>query len=115
MNARRSFLALIGSSVFNGAVLRPASAAQPTLILPPSASLSSARPLLDAHRSQMDAYLEVARHAPHDMFLDWMEGGLQLAQRHRRAPADLQREEDRIEAAVFQHGSIIAAMRAGAL
>lgn len=115
MGTRRHFLALVGGSAFTGAALQSPSAARATLILPRAAALSSARPLLDAHRCQMDAYLEVARHAPHDMFLDWIESGLQLAQRHRRAPADLQREEDRIEAAVFKHGSIIAAMRAGAL
>ena len=115
MNARRGFLALVGGAVFNGAVLRPAGAIQPTLILPPSAALPTARPLLDAHRCQMDAFLEIGRHVPKGVFLDWLENGLQLAERHRRSPADLAREEARIEAAVAKHGSIIAAMRAGAI
>ena len=115
MNARRGFLAMIGSSVFSGAVLRSVGAVQPTLILPAPSSLPVARPLLNACRTQMDAFLEVGRHVPKDMFLDWLENGLQLAERHRRSPVDLVREEERIEAAVARHGSIIAAMRAGAI
>ena len=115
MSPRRGFLALVGGAVFNGAVLRPAGAVQPALILPPSASLASARPLLADHRCQMDAFLEIGQHVPKGMFLDWLENGLQLAERHRRSPANLAREEKRIEAAVAKHGSIIAAMRADAL
>ena len=115
MNARRGFLAIVGGSVFNGAVMRSVGAEQPTLILPPCALLPGAWPLLDASRSPMEASLEVASRVPKGLFFDWLENGLQLAERHGRSPAALASEERRIEAAVIQHGSIIAAMRAGAI
>ncbi len=115
MNPRRGFLALVGSAVFNGTVLRPVGALQPTLLLPRAVSLPTARPLLAAHKSQMAAILEVGSHVPKGVFLDWLENGLQLAERHRRSSADLAREEERIEAAVVKYGSLIEAMRAGAL
>lgn len=115
MGPRRGFLALIGSSVFSGAVLQPPGASRPVLILPPSAALPTARPLLAGHRTRMEALLEIAHHVPNGAYLDWLESGLQLAERHRRPPEDLQAEEDRIEAAVAKHGGLIEAMHAGAI
>ncbi|MGI4800793.1 MAG: hypothetical protein ACRYF2_17485 [Janthinobacterium lividum] len=115
MPLRRNFLALIGSSVFSGAALQSTGASRPLLILPPSATLPTGRPLLAAHRSRMDALLEVAAHVPQGVYLDWLEGGLQLAEQHRRTPTDLQAEQDRIEAAVVKHSGLIEAMRAGAI
>ncbi len=91
--ARRGFLAVVGGALVAGLVQR-ATAATPTLILPPkllpASSLDalkaaglSGHPLLDGIRdrgeSQMHAILEVKAALPGDLFSDWLESGLCMA------------------------------------
>ena len=57
--------------------------------------------------------LKIKGAMPEAVFMDWLEGGLRqsslIASRNHAA------EERRIEAAVVEHGSIVAALRAGAI
>lgn len=120
---RRGFLALIGGSLasggafISGTVHRAKAAEVPTLLLPPSMSLvlpePRSRPLLEVHETQMRAILHVKKMLPDSTFAEWLEGGLRQARFY--AGRDTATMERIVEAAVEKHGSIIAAMRAGAI
>ena len=115
---RRGFLALFGGALLSGGVQRSVSAETPTLILPSSlVSAPPARPLLAAllagGRSQMQAIIAIGRRLPKERFLDWLEDGLQ---RSLLFPApDDEADQRRLTAAVANHGSMVAAIQAGAL
>ena len=109
MNARRGFLALVGGLAVGGPVISRASFAQPTLILPPGPTILPtpipAEPLLTLQHIQQSV--------PEDAFKSWMFLGLRLAKQY--GGRDEQAVQAAIEGAVAKHGSIIAAMRAGAI
>jgi len=118
MTPRRGFLALIGGTAVSGAVQHQARAKSPTLVLPPGFTpVARARPLLGAMlargESQMDAILSIGARVPKPAFLDWLEDGLQRSLLFSE-PDHAARERE-IETAVAKHGSIVEAMRAGAL
>jgi len=117
VSGRRGFFALVGGAAVSGLVTLRSSAARPTLILPPAlvrdTPIPAAYPLLAGHPSQMHAMLHIKGMVPHDVFLDWLESGLRGARLYNgRSEAETER---RVEAAAREHGSIIDAMRAGAL
>ena len=63
--------------------------------------------------NQANAVMQIRAGLPDDPFLDFLEGGLREARFYKgRDEATMDRI---VEAAVEEHGSIIAAMRAGAL
>lgn len=117
-DTRKGFFALIGSAAVSGSVLIRKAVAAPTLLLPsPIETISKVTPigpsLLDAQPSQMHAFLEVKRQVPADVFDDWLEHGLRLARRHNgRNDAEMNRL---LSATIAKHGSIIAAIEAGAV
>jgi hypothetical protein len=118
MSKRRNFLALVGGTMFSGNVQQRASAATPTLVLPPRlVAAAPARPLLDAMRargeSQMDVFISIGERMPKQAYLDWLEDGLQRSMLFD--PPDEAAREREIDAAVKKHGSIVAAVRAGAI
>ncbi len=122
--SRRGFLALVGGSLAAGGALvtgtvRRANAATPGLRLPPALEVPpattgpAAGPLLARHDSEMQALIHVKRQMPEAAWRDWLEGGLRQADLYGgRDGAALERS---IDAAVARHGSLVAAMRAGAL
>ena len=82
MSTRRNFFALIGNAAVTGLVAHRATAATPTLILPPAFAIETqsvpqaAFPLLAQRRCQMDAFIDVKAALPDQTFLDWLERGL---------------------------------------
>ena len=114
MNARRGFLAFVGGALVSGSITRATAGTAPTLILPPAAAAAPSWPLLMAERSDMEAFLRVSLHMPRDLYRDWLEAGLRQA-RPFEAGYDQAAEERRIRRAVRAHGSLIDAVRAGAL
>ncbi len=119
MSTRRGFFAFIGNAAVTGLVAHRASATAPTLILPPAGlvepatAIPAAFPLQAAQPSQMDALLHVKRMTPQEFYFHWLEGGLRGAKRYNGQTEE--ETEARIEAAMAEHGSLIAAMRAGAI
>jgi hypothetical protein len=118
MNPRRGFLALVGGSLLSGAVRCQVRAKEPMLVLPLGlVPAAPARPLLDAElargESKMEVILSIGQRMPKPAFLDWLEDGLQRSMLFDLP--DLAARERKIAAAVAKHGSLIAAVRAGAL
>ena len=111
---RRGFLAFVGGALVSGSITRATAGTAPTLILPPATTAARAWPLLAAERSDMDAILRVGIHLPRDLHRDWLEAGLRQA-RPFEAGYDETAAERRIMDAVRKHGSMIDAVRAGAL
>ena len=111
---RRGFLAYVGNAFISGSIVRAANATTPTLILPPGAVDLRPHPLLWAEKTQMHAMLRVKAHLPAILFQDWLEGGLRQARPYEEGPSSAEAEQQ-AGAAVAKHGSIIAAIRAGAL
>ena len=111
---RRGFLAFVGGALVSGSITRATAGTAPTLILPPTAAAAPSWQLLAAERSDMDAILRVGIHLPRDLHRDWLEAGLRQA-RPFEAGYDEAAAERRIMDAVRKHGSMIDAVRAGAL
>ena len=89
MSTRRGFFAFIGNAAVTGLVAHRASVAKPTLILPstglvdPPPPLPKGYPLLMAKMEQggvMAALLEIKLNMPDELYLDWLEGGLRVAE-----------------------------------
>lgn len=121
---RRGFLALVGAAAVTGPVLFRKAIANPTLILPPSTALvdvpgivpgltagvtHAEYPLLSHYASEMSAICRIKRDTTDDTFRNWLEVGLHAAkaQAPQRAAA--------MDRALAEHGSIVEALRAGAL
>ena len=125
--SRRSFIAVIGSSLLAGgsliigAVQHAKDASTPTLLLPSSTPIQPRErrpapmfyPLLSTHPSEAHAIAHIKAMIPQELFHAMLEGGLRQARTFRGR--DSATMECVIEAAVEKHGGIIAAMRAGAL
>ena len=123
MSTRRDFLGFLGNACFVGSVVRKEGISRPALALPrwvdpvltrePPIASPTQHPLLTAAGNQANAVMQIRAGLPDDYFLDFLEGGLRNACMFKgRDEATM---EGVIEAAVKKHGSIIAAMRAGAL
>jgi hypothetical protein len=108
MSTRRGFLAFLGGSAVTGLVAHRASAASPTLILPPGLitdaadfaplerGVPTAWPGLNAYlslgNSPGDAIIDIKRGMSQSQFAVWLEYGLTVANvdctvSHRRAEA----------------------------
>ena len=123
MSTRRDFLGFLGNIAFVGPIVEMAGISRPALAMPmylppiltkePSAADPVLHPLLTAAGSQANAMMQIRAGLPDSYFLEMLEGNLRAARTFRgRDEATLGAE---VEAAVRRHGSIIAAMRAGAL
>ncbi len=123
MSTRRDFLGFLGNACFVGGIVTKEGLTRPTLALPywttpvltkePPVACPTRHPLLTAAGSQANAVMQIRAGLPDGMFLDFIEGGLRNARLFKgRDEATMDRV---IEAAVEKHGSISAAMRAGAL
>ena len=85
----------------------------PVLTSEPPAPSPDLHPLLTAAGDQAQAMMKIRAGMTDERFLEWLEGGLRQARLF--AARDEPTMERVIEAAVEKHGSIIGAMRAGAL
>ena len=110
---RRGFLTFVGSALVSGPIVRAANGTTPTLILPPGAVDLRPHPPLWAEETQMHAVLRVKAYLPASLFQDWLEGGLRQARPYEEGPSSAEAEQRATAAA--KHGSIIAAIQAGAL
>ena len=123
MSSRRDFLGFLGNACFVGNVVRKEGISRPSLALPrwvdpvltkePPVASPTLHPLLTAAGNQANAVMQIRAGLPDEYFLDFLEGGLRNARLFKgRDEATM---DGVIEAAVKEHGSIVAAMRAGAL
>ena len=123
MSTRRDFLGFLGNACFVGGIVTKEGINRPTLMLPhwikpvltkePPVACPTRHPLLAAAGNQANAVMEIRTALPDNVFLDFLEGGLRNARLFNGRDEAMM---DRVtETAVEKHGSIVAAMRAGAL
>jgi hypothetical protein len=123
MSARRDFLGFVDNVCFMGDFVRKEGITRPALALPqwvmpvltkePPVASPTLHPLLTAAGSQANAVMKIRAGLTDERFLDFLEEGLRMARRFKgRDEATMDRV---IDAEVEKHGSIIAALLAGAI
>jgi hypothetical protein len=123
MSTRRDFLGFVDNVCFIGDFVRKEGITRPALAFPrwvtpvltkePPVASPTLHPLLTSAGNQANAVMKIRAGLTDERFLDFLEGGLRSARLFNgRDEATM---DGVIDAALEKHGSLIAAMRAGAI